>query len=195
MAHEHSNKVSSSNGTGKIVEAKPVSFKVIKVDEKDNTKKLEGAEFQIYKAAEQTDTGAVELTLENKTKVYGVSVGGVITTDANGEATINNLDAQATYYVKETKAPNGYSLNNTAYQLTGAAAQDDTIGTKTENGVEYETVTHNFSNFTDQTVEDTTLSSLPSTGGIGTTIFTIGGCAIMVIAAALFFTSRRRAAK
>lgn len=190
-----SNKVSSSNGTGKIVEAKPVSFKVIKVDEKDNTKKLEGAEFQIYKAAEQTDTGAVELTLENKTKVYGVSVGGVITTDANGEATINNLDAQATYYVKETKAPNGYSLNNTAYQLTGAAAQDDTIGTKTENGVEYETVTHNFSNFTDQTVEDTTLSSLPSTGGIGTTIFTIGGCAIMVIAAALFFTSRRRAAK
>ena len=35
-------------------------------------------------------------------------------------------------------------------------------------------------------------SSLPSTGGIGTTIFTIGGCLIMIIAAALFFASRRK---
>ena len=35
-------------------------------------------------------------------------------------------------------------------------------------------------------------SLLPSTGGIGTTIFTIGGCAIMIIAAGLYFASRRK---
>ena len=35
-------------------------------------------------------------------------------------------------------------------------------------------------------------STLPSTGGIGTTIFTIGGCLIMIIAAALFFESRKK---
>nr|WP_289072475.1 LPXTG cell wall anchor domain-containing protein [uncultured Blautia sp.] len=42
---------------------------------------------------------------------------------------------------------------------------------------------------------DTKLSSLPSTGGIGTTIFTIGGCLIMIVAAGLFFASRRKSAK
>ena len=41
-------------------------------------------------------------------------------------------------------------------------------------------------------IPNTTIASLPSTGGIGTTIFTIGGCAIMIAAAALFFVSRRK---
>ncbi len=41
-------------------------------------------------------------------------------------------------------------------------------------------------------IKNTKLASLPSTGGIGTTIFTIGGCAIMIIAAGLFFASRRK---
>ncbi len=44
-------------------------------------------------------------------------------------------------------------------------------------------------------IPNTKLAQLPSTGGIGTTIFTIGGCAIMIIAAALFFASRRKNAK
>lgn len=41
-------------------------------------------------------------------------------------------------------------------------------------------------------IPNTKLSTLPGTGGIGTTIFTIGGCAIMVAAAALFFAGRRK---
>ncbi len=41
-------------------------------------------------------------------------------------------------------------------------------------------------------IPNTKLASLPSTGGIGTTIFTIGGCAIMIAAAALFFATRRK---
>ncbi|MCI9142659.1 MAG: LPXTG cell wall anchor domain-containing protein [Lachnospiraceae bacterium] len=44
-------------------------------------------------------------------------------------------------------------------------------------------------------ITNTKLSSLPSTGGIGTTIFTIGGCAIMILAAGLYFASRRKSAK
>ena len=44
-------------------------------------------------------------------------------------------------------------------------------------------------------VPDSKLSALPSTGGIGTTIFTIAGCLIMVTAAGLFFASRKRTNK
>lgn len=186
------NHASSSNGTGKIVEVKPVSFKVIKVDKDNKDKKLPDAEFQIYKSANQGDTNAVELTLENKSTVYGIPVGNVIKTGANGEASVNNLDAQATYYVKETKAPNGYSLNDFAYQLTGADVKAAGTTTETEGKVTYTVQTYTYTNFADITVKDSKLSALPSTGGIGTTIFTIVGCGIMIAAAGLFFASRRK---
>lgn len=42
-------------------------------------------------------------------------------------------------------------------------------------------------------IPNTKLSTLPGTGGIGTTIFTVGGCAIMVVAAGLFIASRKKA--
>ena len=41
-------------------------------------------------------------------------------------------------------------------------------------------------------IPNTQLSKLPSTGGIGTTIFTIGGIVIMITAAGLFFANRRK---
>ena len=188
------NNAHSSNGTGKIVEVKPVSFKVIKIDkDKDNgTKKLPEAEFQIYKSANQGDANAVTLTLVNNETVYGIPVGNVIKTDANGEASVNNLDAQATYYVKETKAPNGYSLNDFAYKLTGANVEAAATTTENEDNVTYTVQTYTYTNFKDITVEDYKLSALPSTGGIGTTIFTIVGCGIMIAAAGLFFASRRK---
>ena len=43
-------------------------------------------------------------------------------------------------------------------------------------------------------IPNTQLGELPSTGGIGTIIFTVGGCLIMVVAAALYFANRRKAA-
>lgn len=46
--------------------------------------------------------------------------------------------------------------------------------------------------FLSNSIPNTKISSLPSTGGIGTTIFTIGGCVIMIAAAGLYFASRRR---
>lgn len=190
-----SNSVHSSNGTGKIVEAKPVSFTVIKVDADNNESPLEGAEFAIYKDAKKGEDKAVELTLEIGDKVWGIPVRENLTTNAEGKVTVDNLDAQVTYYVKETKAPDGYSLNETAYPLTGAEWIEDSVSSVEKNNVAYTVVTHEFEPFDDITVEDTKLSSLPSTGGIGTTIFTIGGCVIMIAAAGLFFASRRKSAK
>ena len=186
------NNAHSSNGTGKIVEVKPVSFKVIKVDKDDENKPLPDAEFQLYKETNEGDANAVTLTLEDNTTVYGIPVGNVIKTGANGEASVNNLDAQATYYVKETKAPNGYSLNDFAYQLTGATVEAAGTTTTIKDNVTYTVQTYTYTDFTNITVKDSKLSALPSTGGIGTTIFTIVGCGIMIAAAGLFFASRRK---
>lgn len=184
------NQVASSNGTGTIVETKPVSFTVTKLDQANNNP-LSGAEFTIYKDVTQGTSGAVELTVDNETK-YGVEV-TTITTGANGEATYNKLDADIKYYVKETKAPEGYSIyDDKAYELTGAKAEQNTPIPYEAGSVTYNKITYDYTDFTARTFEDTTLSALPSTGGIGTTIFTIGGIVIMIAAAALFFANRRK---
>lgn len=44
-------------------------------------------------------------------------------------------------------------------------------------------------------IKNTKLIALPSTGGIGTTIFTVAGCVIMIAAAVLFLANRRRDAR
>lgn len=105
----------------------------------------------------------------------------VIITDEDGMAVIKGLDGELEYTLVEVEAPNGYSL-----------ADDRTLKpfvTDVEN--EY----WDNESLGNVTINDTTLAELPSTGGIGTTIFTIGGCAIMVTAAGLYFATRKKTEK
>lgn len=143
---------------------------------------LDGAKFTLY-----TDESCTE------DKVYGNdNFTGTVTSATGGKLVIKGLDA-GTYYLKETKAREGYALNNTVFKveiIEGAYAEDGTLGTYT---VEIQDDAINAE--TPYSIRNTKLSSLPSTGGIGTTIFTIAGCAIMVAAAGLFFASRRKANK
>lgn len=198
--------------------ANSVTFKVIK--EGENNSKLTGAEFTLYVANENgnvdltVDTGAKDDDGKPVTKIVKANV--VTTTDSEGNVSnvtvttegdeganvFEGLDATKTYYVKETIAPTGYSLNDLAYELKGAELDEEksVIGEKKTEAVGNKevttiTTTYVYKNFNDQTVVDTKLSALPSTGGIGTTIFTIGGVAIMVVAAGLFFATRKKASK
>lgn len=87
-------------------------------------------------------------------------------------------------FTAETAAAGGYQ-----------AAYLDSANTTTSTGV---TVTINDGEgsgtaMLGTSIPNTKLSTLPGTGGIGTTIFTIGGCAIMVVAAGLFIASRKKA--
>ena len=183
------------------VESAAVTFTVKKVDasdSKDTKTGLSGAKFQLYVSCAADATGAVQLTLNDNSKVWALSLGNTQekTTGTDGTATFKGLDANKNYYVLETKAPAGYSLNDKAIQLTGANVT--MAPTRTEDKGEYTreiTAVQSVTNFRNEEYTDTKLSALPSTGGIGTTIFTIGGCAIMIVAAGLFFATRRKTQK
>ena len=173
------------------------------VDSSTSKVKLPGAIFTLY-----TDSTC--------NTVYTNHVfGGTVTTDNNGRMPIKGLEGNKTYYLKETKAPDNYTLNNTVYTITINEEDYDTQGrvTKWSITVNGDTIANQDgikSEFNITYAEDaatvtpdkheaeiinTQISSLPSTGGIGTTIFTIGGCAIMIVAAGLFFATRRKTQK
>lgn len=165
---------------------------------------LAGAEFELHIGSE---TGPLFKDAEGNT---------TFTTGTDGRLEINGLDSDVDYYLVETKAPTGYSLNAAAIKVRITARFDQnetdklvgydvTFGEGTNAGVthyKYDTVEGKTELLNDENnpsnpfgFKNTKLSSLPSTGGIGTTIFTIGGCAIMILAAALYFASRRKTAK
>lgn len=189
------NEISSTTTTGKkeiIVQSMPVSVTVSKYDE-NTQKKLEGAEFTLY----IKDEGGTE-TLKVGGEDVKVKKVTAAETDKDGQLTFYGLDAQETYYIVETEAPEGYVLNDTVYPLTGADFIERSIYPYTAknegDSEEYvgSIISYEFEPFDSINVPNTTLASLPSTGGIGTTIFTIGGCVIMIAAAGLYFASRRK---
>lgn len=151
--------------------------------------RLEKAEFVLVrKAKDNTLTYAVVTKTDGKAEytVTGWDVedkASKMVTDTNGNIVVKGLDdstKEMTYEFKETKAPEGYSINT-----TNANVKWDTEGA----GAAAATRAGSAS------MTDTKLNALPSTGGIGTTIFTIAGCLIMIAAAGLFFASRKKTNK
>ena len=168
------------------------------------SKPLAGAVFTLYTAYTDADNNTVYNT-DGKNTLFATD--GTVTSTDSGKLFVRGL-AAGTYYLKETFAPAGYSLNNTVYKIEikanyKADGQLDEWTIKTTevgNGKEYLTEISvdggvKKGTVTEIKIPNTSLASLPSTGGIGTTIFTIGGCAIMILAAGLYFASRRRSAK
>ena len=101
-----------------------------------------------------------------------------ITTDATGKFTIKGLDAD-TYYLTETAAPAGY--NKLAGPVTIVIGENGVVNGTTEapQGVD------------EVKVLNQSGAELPSTGGIGTTIFYVLGGVLVVGAAVLLVTKKR----
>lgn len=137
-------------------------------------------------AAEKNSTNISELEVKKDNVTYVRQV----FTKADGTIKLNGLDV-GTYKITEKTAPEGYSINENIEDVTLEVKEGENaeIEEGTGNLVAIENIAG------ERSVQDTKLSALPSTGGIGTTIFTIGGCAIIIVAAGLFFASRRKSAK
>ena len=144
----------------------------------ENDVKLANAGFEVRKDSKES----VALTFKKLADgVYKYDPKGDLTevfTTTDGTVKVQGLDI-GTYYFKEKTAPKGYSVNQDQAEATLAVEGDKAAAVLTTN----------------TSMRDTKLSALPSTGGIGTTIFTIAGCLIMIAAAGLFFASRKKTNK
>lgn len=151
-----------------------------KVDTNHNV--LNGAKFQLLKV-----TPAKEGTEATKTPINVVQVKdgeykvaldgeeGATTTlvATSGTLKVTGLD-EGTYEFKETKAPTGYKVSSENKTFTITADEEKEVTVDAGEFV------------------NTKLSALPSTGGMGTYIFTIIGVVVMAGAAGAFFISRRK---
>ena len=162
---------------------KTFMFDIIKTD--SSLKLLQGAKFELYDA--QNGGNKINL-VKNNDGTYRVATtqesadeGFTSAVIEAGKATVKGLDADTTYWLEEIEAPAGYNKlagrvevkmenSNLTTTMTGDIWKDDNGGVQITNqtGVE-----------------------LPSTGGIGTTIFYVLG-AILVLAAGVILVTRKR---
>ena len=166
-------------------------MKVIKFTKKNNEEvNLKDAQFVLYRLNGTTKEYVVA---DSSNKVTGwtkntydsnlTSKATVFTTPENGTFTISGLDA-GTYYLEEIKAPAGYNMLKEPIEIVITASIDQT-------GAGTATVTYNKTSTGDVKVENQTGTELPSTGGIGTTIFYIVGSLLAVGAVILLVTKKR----
>ena len=145
---------------------------------KQETVKLPGAEFVLYKkvpgaSGEVTKYYKQDDTTKAVTWVNTIAEATTVTTGDDGAAFFEGL-ADGTYYLVETKAPAGYNQLTEAKDVTVAGSSTDTAKL---------TATAKVANKTG--------AVLPSTGGMGTTIFYVLGFVLVVGAGVLLVTKKR----
>ena len=103
----------------------------------------------------------------------------ILTTNTQGKIEIDGLDSD-TYYLREIKAPAGYNAleQDVEVKITGATTKEDGSDSLT-----YTTVVAEINNQSG--------TELPSTGGMGTTVFYILGSVLMLGAAVVLVTRKR----
>ena len=132
------------------------------------TTRLSGAEFELYKDDKLTDKVNTEL----------------IRTNENGIALIGELDC-GEYWLKETKAPVGYNLPTVPIKIIVETGKVTAMnGTVPDVQDKEETISEGKTGYI-LTIYNSKGVILPETGGPGTTMFTLGGVA--VIAASLMY--------
>lgn len=193
--------------TGETPEDKVIVFTykldTTKVDSDADTTKLQGAEFKLRNANNQY------AVVDSNNKVTSWSAteegGSTLTSDDNGLFSVTGLD-DGTYTLKEIKAPAGYNLPAKDFEVKISAITangQNWAGTATDALTKIDVTVDGTAGTGDvQTgtaaivIKNTKGSSLPSTGGMGTTILYAAGAAIVLVAAfGIAFAVRRRNAR
>ena len=181
---KYSNNPTNSTSTATTPsDTKVYSSKIVidKYEDGSADKKLAGAKFVLYKEV-TTDEGAEAVTTKlyykwNDTAkkvewVKNKADATVKTTDSKGAASFDGI-ANGTYYLEEIEAPAGYNQLKEPVQVTVNGGDTEAELTVT------------------QPVANSTGTELPSTGGMGTTLFyTLG--AILVLGAGVLLVTKKR---
>ena len=214
-----------SNGTGtsepSIVDAHTFDFTIYKYYLKDQNNKddktaLANAEFELYKAntaGTAADENAKINIVDEGNGVYRQATSeevaatnpkfesAKIVSDDDGKVLVKGLDA-GTYYLRETKAPEGYNKLLSDIKVEIKANYDKTTGKLTNY-----TVTYTYNNATNSStsnsaetspevpVENKTGAQLPSTGARTALLLTLAGVVLFAFMAASSIYSKRREAR
>lgn len=154
---------------------KVFGFKVFKHAGTDTEHLLPGAEFRLYKTVSEATYYAQFNTngLLTGWTTDATATGVTMTSNDKTELVLNGLDA-GTYYLEEIKAPDGY--NKLTAPVTVTITEDGKVN-GTADGTVY--------------VSNNAGATLPSTGGMGTTVFYVVGGGLMAVAVVLLVTKKR----
>ncbi len=193
----------TTDSTDSTVTHFTIALDVNKVDESGNA--LAGARFGLFDedgfaiplGYVDTNDDGVDLYCYD-TSVDVVSDGGYITTNATGQFSIYGLNDQTTYTLREVEAPEGYSTADSfnifftvKYNDLGTVITDFTDGspyvyTIADNGGDWSSTS---------TIINRLKIYLPSTGGVGTVLFQVGGGVLMLGAIVVLVSGQRKKSK
>ena len=159
----------------------------------ENKTALPGAEFILYKGSEEMNREYAQvadgkLTGWTTTKTEATR----LVSDDAGRIEVEGLDAD-TYYLEETKAPRGYNKLVAPIKVTVDNSGNVKYATKTTADGEYGADVSADASLGIKVLNQSG-TELPSTGGIGTTIFYVLGSILVIGAVVLLITKKRMSA-
>lgn len=185
----YSNNPKDESSIGKTPESTPVYVYTYQLnntkyrDEVNENNKLEGAGFRLYSNEACNAEDEIKLKMNDDgtySRDFSTEGKGVeMLSNKDGQFNVKGLDA-GTYYLKETTPPSGYSACKVIpVTIKADHSRNDQVNLEGSN------LTNDIVNIKAGGI------TLPSTGGIGTTLFYVVGGGLMVAAIVLLVTKKR----